>query len=438
MATVDQYESVLVISDTHVGLPDKEIFRQDLEGFIEFLANNSTLQVESEKGSFQFRVPKAIVLLGDFVDLWDGRLSRLPTFSTFYARLLTEIADIFYLRGNHDYIITDIEPKSTPVSKKFEIRDHKVLEIAGKQYFFIHGHQFMSAFGLTSLRIESYINPFYSTMESFLSRFFHEYGRPILQGLAIFDIALGLLITLGQTLTNQLPPRATPLFWLLFGLFLPLAIVTLWRTLQKTVWKFFVMVFGEVVKSLRGAVRGDTIKYLTSPSKPISRWFTGSEEAVEQARNTHFVCYGHTHIPGGPKAGTDGKLHDITFLNTGSWVKPPTEQRLNTATKIRGLTKAYDKIDEYLFVLFLALVVLAIVPFRIPALFLSPFIVVFTVLEVLVVFGKSSYRRLGLQGRGLRSLAFIGKDTQGVPRTELLYWDPQKRTLTTRPQLPDE
>lgn len=183
MSQARLYRAALVISDTHIGLPEKQVFQEDFEDFVDYLASNQILNVKSEEGDFQIEVPKAIVLLGDFFDLWDGRYGKLPPFISNYARVFTEIADVFYLRGNHDYIIPNIEPRSMPNLKRFQILEYLVLELGGRACFFIHGHQFMSAFGSTSLRIESYVNPFYSILESFLSRFSFGHGREILLAL---------------------------------------------------------------------------------------------------------------------------------------------------------------------------------------------------------------------------------------------------------------
>src|SRR5712691_1873761 len=105
----EPYSAALVISDTHVGLsPENEVFEADLEEFIRYLAANQIIKIQSVEGDFSFQRPKAVVLLGDLLDLWDGRPEVLPSFISDFGRAFTEIADVFYLRGNHDYIIPDI------------------------------------------------------------------------------------------------------------------------------------------------------------------------------------------------------------------------------------------------------------------------------------------------------------------------------------------
>lgn len=234
------------------------------------------------------------------------------------------------------------------------------------------------------------------------------------------------------------------ILWVVFGVLLPLAIVGIWRLLQKTLWKLFVMIFGELIDSLRGAVKGDNIKYLTSPSRPISRWFARGGADSKKAREAGHVCFGHTHIPEGP-INPEGELSSIQFLNPGSWVRPPSTTLVRWANRLREskqqrlrwdekqqeymtLMRYYDRIDEYLVILFLALIVLSQVWPRISLTFLLLSGVTLLVAEVLVVFSKSSYRRLPLDKP--RTLAFVGKDGNGVPRQMVLSWDPDRQILT--------
>jgi len=427
----EKYDSVLVISDTHIGLPDEEIYLEDFESFVTFLATSATIQVEAQEGNFQIKTPNAIVLVGDFIDFWDGRLAELPMFSATFARLLTELADIFYLRGNHDYIVPRVESE-LPTTKRFEICEHKLLEIRGKLFFLIHGHQFMSAFGQSSLKLESYVNPFYTVMETFFSRFTGGNGRYVLALLTVASVVLGLLFWVGQALLTNLPSLVTQSLWLFFGLLLPVGFVTVWRVGQKTLWKFLTMIFGELMNSLRGAARGDTIEYLTSASKPISRWFEKPSEQSEQAKAAEFVVFGHTHIPEGPTRGSSETLHGTTFLNTGSWMRPPSKNRLNLSERARRYTRSFDRLDEYALVVLSALTVAASLGVAIPLLPVLTADLIMLPIEILVVLGKSSYRRL--PKAGVRSLAFIGNDATGVFRTILLYWNPAKRTLSTSPQ----
>ncbi len=403
----EKYDSLLIISDTHVGLPDKEIFREDFESFITFLATVANIQIEAAEGSFQIERPRAIILLGDFLDLWDGRLSELPSFSANFARLLTNIADVFYLRGNHDYIVPEI-PAKFVTSNKFEICEHKLMEVGGRKFFFIHGHQFMSAFGPISLRIESYMNPFYTMMEGFLSRFTKGHGKDVLGLLTVFWGVLCLFFLFGYSSISSLSSQAIQSLWLIFGLLFPVGFVTAWRVGQKRLWKFFTMIFGEIIGFLRGAARGDTIEYLTSTSKPIARWFKSDQS--EQAKQAGTVVFGHTHIPEGPMRGSSEPLRGIIFLNTGSWMRPPTRDKFDVSERARRYTRFFDRFDEYVLILLAAItsvamlgVTILLLPILIADLVMVPF-------ETLVLLGKSSHRRL--PNAGLRSLAFIGKDAK--------------------------
>jgi hypothetical protein len=303
----------------------------------------------------------------------------------------------------------------------------------------------MSAFGPVSLKLESYINPYYSLMEDFFSRLFPQddgRGRQVVYSLTALFLLLCAVLASGQPVVVE--PTYGLILWVAFGMLLPLAIVSIWRLLQKTVWKLFVMIFGELIDSLRGAVKGDNIKYLTSPSRPISRWFARGSADSKEAREAGHVCFGHTHIPEGPM-NPDGELSSIQFLNPGSWARPPSTALVDWANGLREskqqrlrwdekqqeymtLMRYYDRIDEYLVILFLALVALSQVWLRISSTVLLLSGVTLLIAEVLVVFSKSSYRRLPLDKP--RSLAFIGKDGNGVPRQMVLSWNPDGEILT--------
>lgn len=424
-----EYESALVISDTHIGLPGTQVFQDDFEEFIRFLSSNKTLPIVFGEERVDVKLPGLIILLGDFVDLWDGDISKLHDFLAQFARSLTGKADVFYLRGNHDYIIPDIKPAVFGNMSTFEICEYKVLRIAGKSWFFIHGHQFMSAFGRLSLVFESFINPYYSIVEWFFSRLPTGHGKQVTIILSGLAIVLGLLLGFGRQLFAVLPAGVDFYLTIVFGVLLVLGFVTLWRLFQKSVWKAFTMIFGEALDSLRGAARGDTIEYLTSPSRPISRWFEKAELAKE-ARESGFVCFGHTHIPEGPMQGQD-KLQDITFLNTGSWVKPPRQKLRQAAETARKITKPFDGLDEYVFILSFLVSSFLYFTHRISAYLALIIIMAFSVLEIVVVFGKSSYRRI--EQSNLRSLAYIGKEVKADQPISLLYWNPRDKVLTTAP-----
>ena len=425
-----RYDSVLVVSDTHIGLPDSQIFRKDFEEFVRYLSQATLIDVDSEEGDFQFELPRAIILLGDFLDLWDGQLSRLPAFSADFGRALTVLCDVLYLRGNHDYIIPDIHP-TLKGPHEFEICEDKFIEVGGRKFLFIHGHQFMSAFGPLSVKIESFINPFYTMVENFFSRLTKGRGREVLEFLTVLAIILGLINWLGQPILTRLSPVAKLSVWILFGLLLPIADVSGWRVGQKTLYKMFTLIFGDLINSLRGATRGDTIEYLTSPSRPIFRWFQRDSKQSEEAKEAGFVIFGHTHIPEGPLPGNSPILHNVMFLNTGSWVRPPSQRSKDLSERLREFTRPVDRFDEWILLLLVGLNLVAYFTLRAlptPVLIADVFFLSF---EVMVAVGKSSYRRLPQAGS--RSLAFIGRDVSGTFRTTLLYWNPATKRLSTRP-----
>jgi hypothetical protein len=213
-----------------------------------------------------------------------------------------------------------------------------------------------------------------------------------------------------------------------FGLLLPISVATCWRWAQKTIFKGIALVFGEMYNRIRGAARGDTIGYLTGHSRPIYTWFEDGKKGSSEAKNAGFVCFGHTHIPDGPARGTDEKLKGIKFLNTGSWMRPPSQTKQALANASRSYTEWYDKWDQWAVIAYLVAAG-AVLPSHLATLWVAVGGAILLVVETLVVVGKSSYRRL--PGHGVRSLAFIGRDTSGTRREVLLYWDPRTNKLLT-------
>jgi hypothetical protein len=218
--------------------------------------------------------------------------------------------------------------------------------------------------------------------------------------------------------------------WIFFGLLLPICVATCWRWAQKTIFKGIALVFGETYNRIRGAARGDTISYLTGHSGPIYSWFEDAKKGSgsSEAKNAGFVCFGHTHIPDGPMKGTDEKLKDITFLNTGSWMHPISAKKQKWANASRSYTKWYDRWDQWVVIAYVVASLLALALAHGSVLFWVAICgAILFVVESFVAIGKSSYRRLAEYR--VRSLAFIGKDASGIRREVLLYWDPQTNKL---------
>jgi UDP-2,3-diacylglucosamine pyrophosphatase LpxH len=459
-ARLDAYDSVLVISDAHIGLSDDEVFGDDFKRFLKTVSSASTLDVVSTAGGFQFAFPGAIVLLGDFLDLWDGRISDMPSFLVESVRALTQKADVFYLRGNHDHIVPGILPQHPPAVNRFEIQDEKSLRIGGRTCYFLHGHQFMPAFGSLSLKIESIINPYYTLMQSFLSHPFRKGPEVIWAVTVLFFLISGALV-FGQSALASWPTSILALF-ILFGLLLPLALVTAWRLLQKSLWRGLTLIVGDAFNRLRGAHRGDDIDYLTKPTRPISRWFERNKERLFEAGRPELICFGHTHIPEGPKYGNDvfcyahagtyqapkpgdDRCSEVRFLNPGSWMLPPDRRNARRARWPKAMAgwapvikrSTYEKLNLVLVMLLTAFLALSVVfAFRgstsLLILFLPP-AVALLVFEVFVALGKSSYRKIPERKVGVRSLAFIGQDTKGAWRETLLYWNQITGELSSDP-----
>ena len=125
MSRVD-VTKVIVTSDHHLGYANSD--KQTFNAFLDELAQNGDVT--------------HLILLGDFVDMWRRDASGVfleghDTIAKLLA-LKSKGVQIFYVAGNHDYHILDLNNTAYPVqfSKDLTLTDGPVT------YRFVHGYEF--------------------------------------------------------------------------------------------------------------------------------------------------------------------------------------------------------------------------------------------------------------------------------------------------------
>ncbi|AGB03388.1 metallophosphoesterase [Methanoregula formicica] len=177
--SIDKDESVIVVSDLHLGGE----FGHETSGrfcnFLEAVSRFSGKAPFSREQQFRiggidkvFKPPKKIILLGDILEFWASRC-RNRDYVTLdalkpFAQLQEMDCDVVYVTGNHDEDVEEIidaanfenKKKTSPEkdsidlftqnTKKFSLhkkhyipgRNGEGLEVGGVHYAFLHGHQF--------------------------------------------------------------------------------------------------------------------------------------------------------------------------------------------------------------------------------------------------------------------------------------------------------
>lgn len=171
--------SILVIADTHLGLLTKklQLGRYTLSLFSNEVESDSVqlsyflewIRERQEKGPYKLRLgrwgngeaelklPDTLVLLGDFLELWDASDAAVEFASREIWRTLGEIAEvgvkIVYLVGNHDFAMKDLADKTFPIGNtEIEVegdvyeREIQTIGNGRRRYVFLHGHQFDTVF----------------------------------------------------------------------------------------------------------------------------------------------------------------------------------------------------------------------------------------------------------------------------------------------------
>lgn len=156
--------SLLVVADTHLGLVErKKRFGLGNEAgsdsvafsdFLEWIEGLETAPYKLPlgrwgKGRAKLRLPDKLVLLGDFLELWDASDAAIEFASRKVWQTLGEIpSQIVYLIGNHDFAVRELAGATFPVGKKQVeiVEDCHSETVGGIRYIFLHGQQFDTTF----------------------------------------------------------------------------------------------------------------------------------------------------------------------------------------------------------------------------------------------------------------------------------------------------
>jgi len=171
---------LVIVADTHLGLiAGKRIYgisnnsasdTLGFAGFIQWLQHLELNTVQVARGSWgkeplQIRKPNSLILLGDYLELWDSTDDAVDISSRGIWNELEKLScKKLYVIGNHDYEISEVKgtypqgmgsiqvlPSTCPPeeSKESETKNQEHeswLKIGGVSYLFLHGHQFDASF----------------------------------------------------------------------------------------------------------------------------------------------------------------------------------------------------------------------------------------------------------------------------------------------------
>jgi len=269
--------------------------------------------------------PEVVILLGDILELWeptnDDRSQPVRESFRIFHKLLNLPCNKVYVIGNHDHELIDFSSDVThdddrngeacrdytcanPTQFVIE-RDRypsnpteECLKIGEGEYYFLHGHQLDKTFRATS---DLQFTP------GWMSSLANTYRsiNPLLGITGTGVLSIGILLAI----IGAIGIWSAPL-WFLLLIIIPslyIAFPWLWVKVQRPVWKIIARHAVPKYKNVETVARD---------------YFRPKKYEKTHART---IVFGHTHYPGYSK-GKD-ELKEWTFVNTGSWIKPPRDVR---------------------------------------------------------------------------------------------------------------
>jgi UDP-2,3-diacylglucosamine pyrophosphatase LpxH len=122
---------IIAISDLHIGL--KEFDKETFNSFLEYLQKEFSRD-KKEKNHF--------VLLGDIIEFsMRDPVKAILENEDILTKIkeIEEIANIYFLFGNHDIIVEELSNKNSMFP--FKVLKNMTLKEGGSRYFFIHGYE---------------------------------------------------------------------------------------------------------------------------------------------------------------------------------------------------------------------------------------------------------------------------------------------------------
>lgn len=317
--------SMIVVSDLHLGLKERDKVPEVFLLFAEFLkkvcsgkpSDNPDVTVDGK--TRKLFPPSKIILLGDIIDLWSPRSnSRSSVLIDSYPviqALFSLPADIVYVAGNHDDEISEIEgsfPRSGPEKLKVIKRHYPegVMDTDGREkhhgilagdhsYFFMHGQQFDLMFNVAGL-LQNY--PGWVARNYSL---FKENPRIKWIFRLIFIICAGYGIIAQGIL--KISTFLDGFIYFLLGMTLVIFLFSMEPSTFRNFWDSI---------SLRKKTKTETIETI------IEAGFWKKEAGKDILADT--VIFGHTHIADDSK-GRYLQEYGKRFINSGSWGDEPIE-----------------------------------------------------------------------------------------------------------------
>jgi UDP-2,3-diacylglucosamine pyrophosphatase LpxH len=358
----------IVVSDVHFG--SYECNAEEFSHFCDWLealertgSPKVVIDEHDEQNGRWIHTPQTVILLGDFLELWDARrgdhTAAFRDCFTVLDKLFSLTCKKVYVLGNHDEELTDYDsitekrnaegsaafvpqdyvckngslflvvnghyPNYEPKDQKAHYDTKKRKEIARKEwkqagdtkYIFLHGHQFDKMF--------EHVGPL-RRVPGLMARVASFFGNKL--GPLCFVVFLALVAVYW---TGVLSPLSGPLtlVWLIFIVLSAIVgIPWVWVKLQKSAWKHF---FKRFAKSP---------KYEDIGAVVDKNYYKSDRDCTDKKS---VIVFGHTHVPDlaiapkrpnkrfRKKSCSDSRTK--TFINCGAWVRPEQQEPRNKATQ---------------------------------------------------------------------------------------------------------
>jgi UDP-2,3-diacylglucosamine pyrophosphatase LpxH len=274
-----------------------------LAGFVNWLEQLETKEVTILRGQWgdplQVRKPSHLILLGDYLELWDASDAAIELSSRGIWNSLENLTcEKIYVVGNHDFASTQTLGRFPQGTGSIEILPDTYpqrmnaktewLKIGNTNYLLLHGHQFDQSFR-------------YSRRGWMLVSYLRD-------GAEAFRLWSWILVM--AAIVSSILSWFSPLFWsLTLSLFLAGALPRIILAFARPFWNHFAPRY-QPIKALKGFVE----------------WWKGFIGGSQVPSGQLCVIYGHTHLmdvfdSSEAEEATGTKLPEqLTLINIPSWV----------------------------------------------------------------------------------------------------------------------
>jgi UDP-2,3-diacylglucosamine pyrophosphatase LpxH len=331
----------MIVADSHLGLLSGKRFylipnnsASDTVGFAGFIRwmqglESNTIRVDRGRlgKPLQIRKPAFLILLGDYLELWDSTDDAVDISSRGIWNDMEKLScKKLYLVGNHDYEMTEVKgtyPQGMSsiqvLPDTYPLADKQVswLKIGGASYLFLHGHQFDWAF--------QHLGKAWTIVS---------YLRDGAEAFRLWSWVLTGAVFVAAAATLLLPSISILLWSLALTLLIAVGLPRLIITLARPIWNHF---FGGRYKAKKAL-------------KDFASWWKNHAANAEIPDGPLHVVYGHTHLidvydsDDFKEAGVN-LPSSLTLVNIPSWVMDVRAEY----TKILRDVALYVDDDDYHF-----------------------------------------------------------------------------------------